>query len=353
LAAIIAILKALGRVIKRDLGTLRSIQFNNFFLFAMLLTYSSLASSKKPAGATPFLVLLGFVLLFPLSSDPLSKIPAVRLGLWPLTRGQWWKLRLASLGLSPVLWAVMLVLATTSNLVAAGVLLVMAVVAQSFLVLVSSLARRAPGWNPYRYVPQLPGALGGLIRNNVRQMLTVLDLYVAILVAIAGSAYRWLSAHPEPRALPIMAFLVGLALSTYAQCLFGLDSASGLTRYRLLPLRGWQILLAKDIAFLGILFVLVLPLSPGAGLAFGLVAVAVGRYPSVALRLPQKLWRFTSGDFRFGVLQMVLGTALGFAVYENGKWFFVAVAVAYVVSLFGGGWLWDRQHRRNAKNSGK
>ncbi|HEV3316560.1 MAG TPA: hypothetical protein VG488_06305, partial [Candidatus Angelobacter sp.] len=83
-------------------------------------------------------------------------------------------------------------------------------------------------------------------------------------------------------------------------------------------------------------------------------AVAVGRYPSVALRLPQKLWRFTSGDFRFGVLQMVLGTALGFAVYENGKWFFVAVAVAYVVSLFGGGWLWDREHRRrNTKNSGE
>jgi hypothetical protein len=151
--------------------------------------------------------------------------------------------------------------------------------------------------------------------------------------------------HPEPRALPIMAFLVGLALSTYAQCLFGLDSASGLTRYHLLPLRGWQILLAKDIAFLGILFVLVLPLSPGAGLAFGLVAVVVGRYPSVAFRLPQKRWRFTSGDFRFGILQMVLATALGFAVHENGKWFFVAIAAAYMVSLCGGGWLWEREHR--------
>src|SRR5207302_505332 len=96
LAAIIAILKAMGRVIKRDLGTLRSVQFNNFFLFAMLLTYSSLASRQKPDGATPFLVLLGFVLLFPLSSDPLTKIPAIRLRLWPLTQGQWWRLRLAS-----------------------------------------------------------------------------------------------------------------------------------------------------------------------------------------------------------------------------------------------------------------
>jgi hypothetical protein len=345
LAAIIAILKALGRVVKRDLGTLRSIQFNNFFFFAALLTYSSLASGRKPAGAAPFLVLLGFVLLFPLSSDPLSKIPAIRRVLWPLTRDQWWRLRLASLGLSAVFWITVLVLVTTGSPAAAGLLVVVAVVMQSLLLLAGWLVRRAPRWNPYRYVPQLPGTLGGLVRNNIRQIFTLLDLYVAILVTIAGSAYRWLSPHPEPRALPIMAFLIGLALSTHAQCLFGLDPASGLTRYRLLPLRGWQILLAKDIAFLGILFVLVLPLSPMAGLAFGLVVVAIGRYPAVVLRLPQKRWRFTSGDFRFGALQMILGTALGFAVYENGIWFFVAVAVVYLASLFGGGWLWERKHR--------
>jgi hypothetical protein len=342
LAAIIAILRALGRVVKRDLGTLRSVQFNNFFLFAMLLTYSSLASSKKPAGATPFLVLLGLVLLFPLSSDPLKKIPPIRLELWPLSGTQRWRLRLASLALSPVLWIAVVILAATGSPVAAVFLLVVALIMQGFLVLASSLARRAPRWNPYRNVPQIPGKLGGMIRNNIRQMLTVLDFYAAILLCIAGNAYRWLSPHPEPRAFPIMAFLVGLALSTYAQCLFGLDSASGLTRYRLLPLRGWQILLAKDAAFLGILFVMVLPLSPGPGLTFGLIAVAVGRYPSVVLRLPQKPWRFSSGDFRFGVLQMVLGTALGFGVYENGKWFLIPVVLAYLASLYSGGRSWDR-----------
>jgi len=346
LAAIIAILKALGRVVRRDLRTLRSIQFNNFFLFAVLLTYSSLASQRKPAGAAPFLVLLAFVLLFPLSSDPLAKIPAVRLSLWPLTRGQWWRLRLASLALSPVLWAALVVAVTTGNVLAAGILLLAAVAAQSLLVLLSLLAKKAPRWNPYRYIPQLPGMLGGLVRNNIRQILTVPDLYVATLLAITTSPYRWLSPHPEPRALLTMAFIVGLALSTYAQCLFGLDSASALTRYRLLPLRGWQILAAKDIAFLGILFVLVLPLCPGPGLTFGLVAVIVGRYPSVAFRLPQKRWRFTSGDPRFGVLQMIFGIALGFGVYENGKWFFVAVAITYIVSVFVGGWLWDRQQSK-------
>jgi hypothetical protein len=44
-------------------------------------------------------------------------------------------------------------------------------------------------------------------------------------------------------------------MSTYAQSLFGLElgSGSGMTRYHLLPLGGWEILLAKDIAFLAML----------------------------------------------------------------------------------------------------
>ncbi len=343
MAAITTVLKALGKVIRRDLRTLRSVQFNNFFLFAALLTYSSLAGGRKPAGAAPFLLLLGLVLLFPLSSDPLAKIPATRLALWPLTSSQWWKLRLASLGLSPVLWAALIITVTTGNVLATGILLLAAVAAQTFLVFLKLLAKKAPRWSPYHYIPQLPGMLGGLVRNNIRQMLTVLDLYVAILLSVATGLYRWLNPQPEPRALLIMAFIVGVSLSTYAQCLFGLDSASALTRYRLLPLRGWQILLAKDIAFLGILFILVLPLRPGPGLAFGLIAIIVGRYPSVVFRLPQKCWRFTSGDVRFGVLQMIFGIALGFGVSEGGKWFYVPVVIGYVVSISVGGWLWDKR----------
>ena len=60
----------------------------------------------------------------------------------------------------------------------------------------------------------------------------------------------------------MIGLLVALALSPYAQSLFGLDLESGVTRYRLLPLRGWEVLTAKDIAFLGLLFVLLLPLNP-------------------------------------------------------------------------------------------
>jgi hypothetical protein len=342
LAAITAILKALRRVIKRDLQTIQSIKLNNFFLFAVLLTYSSLASQRAPWGAAPFLVLLGLLLLFPLSSDPLSKIPPVRLALWPLTRRDRRILRLASFGVSPALWLAVLILLLTSSVAIALLFLAVVVGVHSLSALGGLVVRRAPLFNLQRYVPQLPGRLGGMIRNNVRQMLSVLDLYVALTLSIAANAYRWLSPHPEPAAFPIMAVLVALALSTYPQCLFGLDSDSALARYRLLPLRGWQILLAKDAAYLAILLMLVLPLSPGAGMTFGLAALAIGRYPSLALYSPQHRWRFTSGDFRFGVLQMLAGTGLGLAEHQIGEWFLLAAAVGYAASLYIGGRHWDR-----------
>ena len=50
-------------------------------------------------------------------------------------------------------------------------------------------------------------------------------------------------------------------MSSYAQCLFGLDGEGGRSRYRLLPVRGWQLLLAKDAAFLIVLLPLTLTVA--------------------------------------------------------------------------------------------
>ncbi len=79
----------------------------------------------------------------------------------------------------------------------------------------------------------------------------------------------------------MMSLVIMLALSSYAQCLFGLDGPGGLTRYRLLPLRSWQILLAKDAAFLIVALALTLPLNPLAGLAAALTVLAIGHEQAV------------------------------------------------------------------------
>jgi hypothetical protein len=273
--ALLAILKALRRAVGRNLGTLESIKVNNLFLFVALLVAGALASGQPPKSAEPFFVLLGFLLLFPLSSDPLGKIPPARLALWPLTGGQRLGLRLAS---------------------------------------------RDSHWDLLRHIPQFPGRLGGLVRKDMREMLSLMDPYAALLLSIGGGAYRLFGAHPDPAAFAIVGLLVALTMSTCAQSLFGLELDSGMTRYRLLPLGGWEILLAKDIAFLAVLFVPLLPLDPAPGMTFGLAALALGHHSSVLLEVPQQRWRFTGG--------LVV---------------FVLAAVGYFVSLRYYGRRWERR----------
>ena len=321
----VSIVRYLSRAARRDLASFRSLQVNNLFLFVALLIYGAFESGLAPRSAYPFLLLLGLLMLFPLSSDPLDRAPAVRLAVWPLTRRERLALRTASLALSPVLWLTVLLLLVT-------------VPVQALMFLALAVAIHAAvefGKAPSRVVI-VPRWAGGFVQNSVRQILSLLDVYVALLLSAGGTAYRFFHPHPDPQAFPILAMLVALALSTWTQSLFGLDSASSMTRYRVMPLRGVRILWAKDIALLGILVMLVLPLDLRAGLTFGLAALAVGHIPSVLLNLPQTRWRFAGGRLIFGVVQVLIATALA-----NGG--FLAIAAAgWLLSLYLCGRWWDR-----------
>jgi hypothetical protein len=316
------------------LGTLQSVGGNNFFLFVAVLML-------QPQSGEFLLLLLGLLLLFPLSADPLGKIPADRYALWPLTRWQRLALRLASILLSPIVWIAVLMLLLKAHLVQALAFVGLAIAIQILTVFTRNVVHRAPQWNVLLHIPQLPGPFGGLVRNNLRQFLSILDPYLALLLAAGAVAYR-LSPHPNSSAFPIMALVVSLTLGTYAQCLFGLEFGSGLIRYRLLPLRGWQILLSKDLAFLIVLVIWVLPLSPVAGISSGLAMLAIGHHISVRDRLPQKRWRFTGGQLiPAGFLQTLGGSALGLAAYQNGLLYVPIAVVAWAGSLYLYGHAWD------------
>lgn len=339
MARLAAILGALGRAVRRDLGTFGSLKTNNFFLFILLMLDGAASSHVEPKSSYPLLLLLFFVLLFPLSADPLDRVPPARLAVWPLSPRERLMLRWMSLALSPVLWfAILLMFFKRVRPGIALAFLTAAVVVQ----FVALLARRIPTRGPFRFVPPFPSRFGGLIRNNVRQMLTVLDVYIAILLSIGGVAYRFLAANPQPAAFPILALMVALAMSTYANGLFGLDLASsGTTRYRLLPLGGWEILLAKNVAFLAILALLVLPLDPLPGLTFGLFALAVGHHGSVFHQVRMRRWRFAGTRVFLGVTQAIGGIILGFTEHQHGAAFLAASAGIYGVSLWFYGWRWD------------
>jgi hypothetical protein len=320
-----AAMGALVKSARRDLAGFASLKTNNFFLFVALLIWGALVSGVEPVSSYPFLLVLGLLMLFPASGDPLEKIPRVRLALWPLRRSTRAALRLGSLMLNP---AIVLVIALVALRTKIWITL-------GFVALVagsrvggrhSSAASHQAG-----RLPLLPV----LLDNNLRQMLTVLDTYLALAIGAGGGLWRLLAARPDPGAFSILSLLAGVALSTYAQCLFALDGDSGRTRYSLLPLSGWRIVLAKDAAFLIVLCLATLPLAIMPGLTFGLAALALGRYPSLRLRLPQQRWRFTSGRVLWGVLQGLVGATLGFANV-------IAIAAAlYALSLWWAAREWD------------
>jgi hypothetical protein len=84
MARLAAILRALWRAFQRGEKSFASLAGNNFFLVAVLFL--------GKAGTFLFLI-MGLVILFPLSTDPLRKIPPSRLALWPLEKREMWLLR--------------------------------------------------------------------------------------------------------------------------------------------------------------------------------------------------------------------------------------------------------------------
>jgi hypothetical protein len=324
MARAIALLKALATAYKRDWTALQSLVGNNFFLITAFLL--------RQAGVFVYLI-MGLVMLFPLSTDPLRKIPPSRMALWPLPRREWWLLRIASPWVNPMTWGIAgLAIWGAGRTITVGLWAMIAgLVAAAFLISAIPLPR---GGGFFRAMPNFPGPLNQLVRKNLREILSTLDFYCAAILSLALLAYRILG-PPLPReAMMAMTVLVVGALSSYAQCLFGLDGQGGLSRYRLLPVRGWQLLLAKDAAFLAALIPLLLPLAPIAGLGGALMALAIGHSPSSNRSQEQTRWRFTTGGaLGNGVVQMIAIAMTVSAIFSTSLWFLPLAIAVWLGSL--------------------
>lgn len=320
-----AVLKAVWRAVRRGQGSFASIGTNNFFIFTAYLF--------RQQGGFLYLI-IALLMLFPLSADPLRKIPPERLALWPLDRREWWILRVLSPWLNPVMWllAGLTIWAARHALTWTLLGAIAGLFALGFVL--SDFGGGA--WDAVaRRVPRFGGRLGVLIQKNLRQMLSTLDFWCALLLGVATGIYRAVDRTAPPEAFLLMSLLVMLALSSYAQCLFGLDGIGGLTRYRLLPLRGWQILLAKDLAFLIVAIVLTLALNPLAGLAAALLVLAVGHDPSVKHMKPQVRWRFSTGaPLGNGVVQVFTMSIAANGVARSSVLLLLPCLAAYAISVW-------------------
>jgi hypothetical protein len=270
---VLTILAALWKAVRRGGKSVGSFASNNIFVLSVTLLVF-----KDPGGFVSLNVLMAVVLFFPLSADPLRKVPAMRLAIWPLGRGERGLLRILAVWLNPIAWVLALLVVRK-----AVTLDLWAVLAVLFAIAFLAPGRAGSRRSLWRGMPHVPGPLDQLIRKNLREALTTLDFYCALLLSAFALGFRCAGRLPREAFLP-MSLAVTLALSTYAASLFGLDGESGMTRYRLLPIPAWQVLAAKDAAFLLIALALTLPLSPVAGLAAGLIGLAYGHYASVTRR---------------------------------------------------------------------
>lgn len=319
---VLAVLTAVWRAVRRGQGSFASIGTNNFLIFV--------AYFLRQNGIFLYL-LIALLIFFPLSADPLGKIPRERLVLWPLERREWWILRVLSPWLNPVMWllAAAAVWAVHRKVTWQLLGIVVALFALCFVLsdvgggAWDGLARRIPAFG------------GELVRKNLRQMLSTLDFWLAFVLSVGTTIYRIADRTAPSEAFLMMSLLILLALSSYAQCLFGLDGPGGLTRYGLLPLRGWQILLTKDAAFLIVAVVLTLALNPLAGLAAALTVLAVGHEQSVKHVRPQIRWRFsTSSSLGNGVVQVAAMFMAAYGVTRTSILLMIPCLAAYGISLW-------------------
>ena len=191
-------------------------------------------------------------------------------------------------------------------------------------------------------LPNFPSPLNHPIRKNLREMLSTLDFWCSALVSALSLGFRSAGLLPAEALLPLT-ILVMLAISTYAQTLFGLDGDGGMTRYRLLPIPGWQILAAKDVSFLLISVLVTLPLAPAAGLAAALSALILGHHASMTHHSNQIRWRFTSGvSFATSIFQVVVMSTTGAAIHAIPLLLFPCVGV-YVWSTWWYGRAFERK----------
>lgn len=278
------LLRAIFLTAYREIRTLNSIQGNNFFFCVLLI-------SMQPESALFLWTLLGAIMLLPALAAPLARIPAIRLSLWPITRtqasllGPFTKPETQS---SPWLWSLLPIL-------------------------------------------------------ELRQICRTLDFWLALLISLSATAYRFLSDHPQPDAFPILTMIVVLSLSTLAQNLFALDGVGGRLRWKLAPIRGYKILLRKGLAVTAIAVLLTLGLNPVGALAGILAALAVGHHFTVFSPIDSGAWRFTMGQFLpYGFLQVIAMFSCGISSARGDLIYLAIAAAAWVISAFAYGWALER-----------
>ena len=199
-------------------------------------------------------------------------------------------------------------------------------------------------------IARLPGRLGPLVQKERRCVSRVLDLWMGLLLVLAAAALSLSVSLSSTFRQTIFVIVCALNANVTLNCL-GLDRPAGLTRYLILPIRGKDLLLAKNVAVLVVVAVqLMLLLAIGAwqsglsqlGAEIVVVIVLIlahlawGNVVSVFEPRRSEPYRFASaGDLVTTMVSLLIGSLPGVAVIVllRSDSRLTALAIALIVLL--------------------
>jgi hypothetical protein len=239
-----------------------------------------------------WLVAVGEDLNVSLSSDRLRRFPVGARSLLTLT--------LLSRFLSPLAWLATIVsLVGLSPLLSAphpllGILSALFVLALT--IAVGMVVSQASGrWARRRRarratsIARLPGRLGPLVQKEQRAVSSVLDLWMVLLLSLPAAALSFYASFSSTSRQAMLVIVCALNANVTLNCL-GLDRPAGLTRYLILPIRGTDLLLAKNVALTVVVAVeLMLLLAIGAWQS-GVIQLGADMLVAVVLVLSHFAW---------------------------------------------------------------
>jgi hypothetical protein len=175
-------------------------------------------------------------------------------------------------------------------------------------------------------IARLPGRLGPLVQKEQRALSSVLDVWMALLLSLAAAALAFSASVSSTFRQSIFVMVCFLNLRVMLNCL-GLDRPAGLTRYLILPIRGTDLFLAKNVAVMVVVTAqLILLLAIGAwqsgftqlgadvvvALVLILANLAWGNLVSVYEPHRTEPYRFMSaGDPVTAMVSVLIGSAPG------------------------------------------
>ncbi|NOY22458.1 MAG: hypothetical protein GXO70_02945 [Acidobacteria bacterium] len=184
------------------------------------------------------------------------------------------------------------------------------------------IARRKKLWLKF----PCPAPLSALLNKDIRYIFRILDGYLGIIVSLYFVYY--LASEPNPQQVTLWVFIVipfyfnsGLAIN-----IWGIESASSMSRYLLSPLDGSNVFLSKNFSYFLLVSIQYIPILVLTVVRFGYVTgltavsvvlsiaiidVIIGNYRSMEHHIETGFFRFTSDSSPKTVASLLLLIFIG------------------------------------------